>query len=337
MNGSKPKEPVFSFVVPLHDEAEVLEIFHERLSGVAQSLHEPYEIVYVNDGSQDSTGEILRRLADEDARVRAVELSRNYGHQIAVTAGYDFAAGRAVISLDGDGQHPPELIPDLVARWREGFEVVFTTRKDTAGISRIRRGIGRLVYRVIRRISGADLTDQADFRLLDRKAVDALKAHREHGRFIRALVKHIGFRQVGVTYQAEKRAAGRSSYTLKQLAAMSAAGVFNFSTVPLRFALYLGGILILLAFVYAIGSLVLWPFGMAPSWPVHLVMFVLGMFGLQFIVLGLLGEYVGRTFEQAKARPLYVVRETVGFPAEGGQEPQQETEEQQRPAFTVFT
>jgi len=308
-----PRPPTFSFVVPVHNEQEGLRGFHERLKAVADSLGDSYEVILVNDGSTDGTAEVIAALAALDPAVRAVSFARNFGHQVAVTAGYDFAAGRAVISLDADCQHPPELIPHMVARWREGYEVVRTVRRDTQGISPLRRAVGRLAYRAIRLASGADLTDQADFRLLDRKVVDALKQHREHARFVRGLVHWVGFRQTSMAYTAERRAAGRSSYSLRQLAAMSAAGVFNFSVRPLRLAYLLGGALLAAAVVYAGAALVLWPLGAAPSPWANVTMALAGLFGLQFVMLGVLGEYVGRTFEEAKGRPIYIVRDTLGF------------------------
>jgi dolichol-phosphate mannosyltransferase len=245
-----------------------------------------------------------------------VEFSRNFGHQVAITAGYDFAKGKAVISLDSDCQHPPELIPELVARWREGFEVVCTIRKDTEGLSRFRRWIGHVIYRVIRLATGADLTDQADFRLLDRKVVQALRNHREHARFVRGLVHWVGFRRAAVPYKAERRAAGSPGYTLRQSVNMSTAGVFNYSLMPLRLAGVVGAALLGISAIYAILAVLLWPFGLAPAAAVSVALLFVAMFGVQFLLMGILGEYVGRIFEEAKARPLYILRETFGFDTE---------------------
>jgi len=331
----------FSFVVPVYNEQEGLEAFYARLTAAAEGLGEPYEIIFVNDGSTDETGAILRRLAGEDIRVRAVEFSRNFGHQLALTAGYDHAGGRAVISLDGDCQHPPELIGQLVARWREGFEVVYTVRRDTEGISSIRRAIGRGVYRLIAAVSGMDLTDQAEFRLLDRKALDALKTHREQARFLRGLVRQVGFRQTALPYVAAQRATGVSRYPLKQLLGMATAGVFNFSLAPLRLAAVLGGLMLAAAATYFLVCLVLWPLGLSPAGMVHLWAFVTGMFGVNFLLLGVVGEYVGRTFEQAKGRPLYIVRETIGFatapPPPADERAADAAEDDDRQRYSVFT
>jgi dolichol-phosphate mannosyltransferase len=321
--------------VPTYNEQAGLEEFYARLTPAAHGLGNPYEILFVDDGSSDQTPQILRRLAERDECVKIVELSRNFGHQVALTAGYDYATGQAVISLDADCQHPPEMIGDLVARWREGYEVVRTIRTDTKGLSRLRRGLGRLVYRLIAAASGADLTDQADFRLLDRKAVEAVKAHREQARFLRGLVKTIGFRQICLPYVAERRLAGKSNYSLKQLAGMAAAGVFNFSLRPLRLAAALGAVFLAAAVTYAIACLVLWRMGITASAWLHLAMFLVAISGLQFLMLALLGEYVGRIFQQVKARPLYVVRQTVGF--EGARGPADEAEEPDQQQFSVFT
>ena len=316
MNQSIPVGVTFSFICPVHNEEAGLDRFHDRLSAVARSLNEPYEIVFVNDGSSDRSDEVIRRLSVTDPRVRYVEFSRNFGHQAAVTAGYDHARGRAVISLDSDCQHPPELIPQMVALWREGFEVVYTVRRDTQGISPFRRWVGRLAYRIIRLVSGIELTDQADFRLMDRRAVEALKAHREHARFLRGLVKYIGFRQTSLPYTAEARTAGRSTYTLRQLVNMTTAGMFNYSVRPLRLIAGLGGVLLALAGLYLLLALVLiWPVWGFPGGLWNLGMAMLGLTGIQMISLGLVGEYVGRIFDEAKARPLYIVRQLGGFDA----------------------
>jgi len=313
MDASATQDVTFSFIVPVFNEQEGLNRFYDRLTAVATGLGEPYEIVFIDDGSVDETGALLRRLAAEDPHVRAVQFARNFGHQLAVTAGYDYASGRAVIALDGDCQHPPELIPELVAHWREGFEVIYTVRRDTEGINPLRRKMGRWMYGLIRLSSGVELTDQADFRLLDRRAVDVLKRCREHARFVRGLVREIGFRQIAVPYTAERRTEGASSYTLKQLMGMATAGIFNFSLKPLRLAWPVGGALLAIALLYAVASLLLWPLGIHAAWWVHLIVAMAGFSGVQILFLAVLGEYVGRSFEETRGRPLYIVRETVGF------------------------
>lgn len=313
MSPEDPSPITFSFVSPVRDQQDVLEGFHQRLSAVAARLGEPYEVLFVNDGSQDGTDQMLRRLAKEDPHVKVVDLSRSFGHQVALAAGYDHATGRAVICLDADGQHPPELIPELVARWREGFEVVYTVRRGADDASRLRRAVRRLGKRIIMLAGGEDLADHGDFRLLDERCVRAIQAAREHARFVRGMVRWIGFRQISIPYTPEAPAAGAARRPRRQTAEMAIAGVFHFSVRPLRLLSAVGGAFILAAGLYAVVSLILWPFGLAPGGLSHLAVAIVALFGLQFLMFGLLGEYIGRIFEEAKARPLYVVRQTYGF------------------------
>ncbi len=340
MTEDRPKV-TFSFVCPVYNEEEGLDAFYKRLTTVAIRLGEPYEIIFVNDGSTDGTAALIERLMAGDEHIRYVEFSRNFGHQIAVTAGYDYATGQAAISLDSDGQHPPELIPQLVAKWREGYEVVYTVRRDTAGISVIRKNVGRLVYRLIQAVSGIDLTDQADFRLLDRKALEALRQTREQARFVRGLVKWIGFKQVAVPYEAQRRTAGRSNYSLRQLLRMSSAGMYNFSLKPLRLAYVLGAGLVTIAIMYALVAIILWALDCGPSAIANLSMAIVGLFGTQFFLMGLLGEYVGRVFEEAKDRPLYIVRQVRGFEIpeleEAPPRPVKHSEVFQQKKFVLYT
>ncbi len=305
-------ETVLSFVVPVHNEQEGLESFHRLLMEAAERLGDPCEIVYVDDGSADGSPEILRRLHAEDDRVKLVTLSRNFGHQEALTAGYDYACGRAVVTLDADCQHPPEVIPELVGRWREGYEVVYTVKARDPNVSRLRRAGVKTVYGLIRLASGLDVADQADFRLLDRKVVAALRTMREKGRFLRGLVRWVGFRQVAVEYEPAPRRSGAPSYTLRKLARMGSAGLFNFSVLPLRLIGLTGGAMLAVALVYGVLALVLWPIAGA-SVVANLVFFAIGLVGLQLGLTGLMAEYIGRMYEEAKGRPIYVVREAVGF------------------------
>ncbi len=313
MDSNAPPDITVSFVVPAFNEQEGLEHFYGRLKVVADQMGEPYEIIFVDDGSTDDTATVIRRLREMDPHVKCVEFSRNFGQQAALTAGYDFAKGKAVISLDSDCQHPPELIPELIARWREGFEVVCTVRKETEGLGRLSRCVGHITYGLIRLATGTDLTNQADFRLLDRKVVQVIRNHREHARFLRGLVHWVGFRRAAVTYKAERRAAGSPAYTLRQRVMLLMAGVFNYSLLPLRMAGVVGATLLGISAIYAIFAVLLWPFGLAPAGAVSAAMLFVALFGVQFLLMGILGEYVGRIFEEAKARPLYILRETFGF------------------------
>jgi len=305
---------VLSFVVPVYNEAESLPRLHNLLRGEADRLGEPYEIIFVNDGSTDASLDIVQRLHAEDDRVKYVDLSRNFGHQEALTAGYDRAAGQAVISLDADGQHPPAMIGELVGRWRQGYEVVYTVKVSTQHLRRWKRWTGALFYRAVTLLSGMDVGDQADFRLLDRKVVDALRRAREKARFLRGLVRWMGFRQIGVEYEVAARIGGASGYTLGKMIRTGAAGLLGFSVMPLRLILLAGAALLSVALVYAVAALICWPiFGTSLAW--NLLMLVVGLVGLQLSATGLLGEYLGRVYEEAKNRPIYVVREACGFEA----------------------
>lgn len=302
----------FSFVAPVFNEAESLPTFYSQLRSAADALGESYEIVFVNDGSTDDSLNLIRRLKETDDRVRYVDLSRNFGQQEALTAGYDYATGQAVISLDADCQHPPGLIGEMIARWRQGYEVVYTVRRNTRKLRLWKRLVSWLFYRFFSFMSGMDVADQADFRLLDRKVVNALATVREKGRFLRGLVGWIGFRQVAVPYEAEPRHAGKSGYSLRKMSRLAAAAVFNFSFKPLRIIGIAGGGMLLAALTYLVVALIVWPLA-GTSLVTNLAMLAVGLTGVQLCAVGILGEYLARTFEEAKNRPIYVVREVVGF------------------------
>ena len=318
----------FSFVVPVYNEAESLPAFYARLQAEADKLGQPYEIIFVDDGSTDESTNIIRRLHEDDDRVKLVSFSRNFGPQEAITAGYDYAGGSAVISLDGDGQHPPEVISELAAKWRQGYEVVCTVKAGTGDVPLLRRLAVKCVYRVIRMLTGMDVADQADFRLLDRKVVNTLLQVRERSRFLRGLVHWAGFRRAEVTYEVEPRLGGTPGYTISKLARMGSAGLFNFSTAPMRLIGVAGGLMASTAIIYAVAALALWPI-LGASLVANLVMLAVGLTGLQLAAIGVCGEYIGRIYEEAKARPIYVVREAVGF------EPlQEETQAPTKPAHS---
>ena len=306
-----------SFVAPVHDEAEGLASFYAQLRDEAEKLGEPYEIVFVDDGSADESPEIMQRLHEEDDHVKYVLLSRNFGHQEALTAGYDYACGAAVVTLDADGQHPPDVIGELVAKWRQGYEVVYTVKTHDPQVSALRRVAVKTVYGLISLASGLDVADQADFRLLDRKVVEVIRRTREKCRFLRGLVRWAGFRQAAVSYEPAPRQAGTPSYTLGKLARMGSAGLFNFSVLPLRLIGLTGALLLAAALAYAVIALVLWPFLGASLWA-NLVFFAVGLVGLQMGMMGLMAEYLGRVYEEAKNRPIYVAREAVGFAEAAG-------------------
>ena len=309
--------PTFSVVVPVYNERENLPELYRRVRAVMESLGEPWELVPVDDGSTDGSTEYLRELREKDPEhVRPVILARNFGHQLAVTAGLDYARGRAVILMDADLQAPPEVIPQLVEKWRGGYDVVYAVRQRREGESWFKRATAALFYRFIRRITEVPIpVDTGDFRLMDRKVVDVLRRMRERHRFIRGMVAWVGFRQVGVPYVRAPRYAGETKYPLRKMVKFAWDAITGFSYAPLQLAMYLGfisaGIAIfsipLVAAARLMGSRAF--YGQATT-----LIAVLFLGGVQLISLGILGEYVGRIYDEVKGRPLYVVAEAPDGP-----------------------
>jgi len=306
----------YSLVVPAYNEAEVLPLLHQRLTAVMAPLAEPYEIIVVNDGSSDRTADVLAELAGADSHLRYLTLARNFGHQVALTAGLEHATGDAVITLDADLQHPPELIPELIGRWREGFEIVYTERRDTAGVGWSKKLTSRLFYAVINRASATQIPlGAADFRLLDRRVVLALRHLPERARFLRGLIAWLGYRQTVVPFDAAERAAGQTKYTLGRMVRFAVDAVTSFSSLPLRLASYVGFAVSAAGFL--LGAATVYDFLFRPSRNVPgyttIVVLILFLGGLQLISLGIIGEYIARIYEEVKGRPLYLVRDAVGF------------------------
>jgi polyisoprenyl-phosphate glycosyltransferase len=307
-----------SVVVPCFNEAEVIRQTHERLSDALAKTDLDFEIVYVNDGSRDHTLEILRELAAEDSHVRVVSFSRNFGHQIAETAGMDFSTGDAVVLIDADLQDPPELIHDMVRLWHDGYLVVYGTRQSRLGESAFKLLSAKIFYRLINSISSVDIPlDTGDFRLMDRRVVNVLKNMPERDRFLRGMVSWIGFKQTSLKYARSERAAGGTTFPLRKMTRFALDGIVSFSLVPLRLATLCGlvsAVLMLIATICVLVSRLSsgdWP----PGWTlIPVAMFFLG--GLTLLCLGIIGEYVGRIYHELKRRPLYVVEEVVGFPAD---------------------
>jgi dolichol-phosphate mannosyltransferase len=310
--------PRYSFVVPIYNEEETLPELERRLRGVLDKLDGEAEVILVDDGSSDRSPELLDDLHRRDARFKVVRLTRNFGHQIAITAGLDCAAGDATIIMDGDLQDPPELAHELIERWREGYEVVYAIRVDRTSEPFLRRSATRLFYRVLHRLSDVDLPlAVGDFRLVDRRALDEFRRLRESNRYVRGLFAWLGFRHVGVPYKREARYAGRSKYPLRKAVTLGVDGLVGFSRLPLNIAMILGFVVSAGAFLLglvAIGLRVA-HVQIVPGWAsVIVVMSFLG--GVQLIVTGMMGVYVGRVFDEVKARPLYIVRETEGYESE---------------------
>jgi glycosyltransferase involved in cell wall biosynthesis len=303
-----------SVVVPGLNEERNIPVLIERLRPVLDSLDLDWEVVFVDDGSTDRTLPIWRELNHRDPRFKAISLSRNFGKEIAAAAGLAYATGDAAVLMDADLQHPPELIKELVARWREGFDIVYGRRRDRDADSLLHRLSARTFYAVFEKLSGTSLPEGAgDFRLLDRKAVDAMNRMRERVRFNKGLYAWMGFRSVGVPFTVSPRGEGSTRWRPRQLLRFALDGIASFTTIPLRVWSYLGLIISAFAFFYALTFLVeVMVHGVAtPGFPT-LIISVLFFSGVQLISLGVIGEYLGRVYEEVKGRPLFLVAEEVG-------------------------
>ena len=306
---------VLSVVVPSFNEERVLRQTHQRLLTALAPLNTEFEIVYVDDGSTDGTATILYELSASDSRVRVVRFARNFGHQMAVTAGIDHSRGDAVVLIDADLQDPPEVIPRMVDLWREGYQVVYGVRRHRPGETIIKRSSAAAFYRMINLMSDVPIPlDTGDFRLMDRCVADVLRDMPEQHRFIRGMVSWVGFKQCPIYYERSPRFAGESKYPFTKMVRFALDGVTSFSTVPLRWATWMGLVsagISVLGIIYAFVTRL-----MTNSWvPGWAAMFVAVLFvgGIQLLSLGAIGEYVGRIYSEAKARPLYIVAERLGF------------------------
>jgi polyisoprenyl-phosphate glycosyltransferase len=301
--------PVFSIVVPCHDEAEVLPEFHRRLSAVMNGLGQSWEAVYVNDGSRDATLGVLEGLHQRDRSVAVINLSRNFGKEIATTAGLDYARGQAVVVIDADLQDPPEVIPSLVAVWRRGIDMVYAQRRRREGETWLKRETARLFYALMQNIGHVQLPrDAGDFRLMSRRVVDALGLFREEHRFMKGLFAWVGFSSEAVPYDRAPRHAGRSKWNYWRLWNFAIEGITSFTVMPLKIATYLGLAVAVFAAIFGV-QLVLRTliFGNPVAGYPSLMAVILFLGGVQLVTLGVIGEYLGRIFNETKRRPLYLV------------------------------
>lgn len=309
---------VLSLVLPVFNEEATIPELYRRLTVVLESLGEPYEIIFVNDGSADRSFHFLAELARQNWRVKVVNFSRNFGHQIAITAGLDYSRGQAVVVMDADLQDPPEVLPLLLQKWREGYDVVYAVRRERQGESAFKRVTATLFYHLLKRVARIEIPmNVGDFRLMSRRAVTALSGLRERQRFVRGLSSWIGFRQTAVTFVREVRYAGETKYPLRKMLKFAFDGVASFSFLPLQLATYLGFSAAVVGFcylLYAVG-LKLFTDRSVTGWA-SLMVAILFIGGVQLITLGIVGEYVGRIYEEVKQRPLYIVADTVGFSGE---------------------
>jgi dolichol-phosphate mannosyltransferase len=303
--------PVHSIIAPIFNEFENLPVLHQRITQVMSQTGEDWELVLVDDGSRDGSTERIREMAANDAHIRPVIFARNFGHQIAVTAGLDYARGQRVTIIDADLQDPPEVILDLIAKWQEGYEVVYATRTGREGETWFKLFTAKLFYRIIYRITDVSIPqDTGDFRLLDRKVVEVLKQMRERHRFLRGMSVWVGFKQTGVSYQRAKRHAGETKYPLKKMVRFASDAITGFSYFPLQVAMYLGFLAAGMAAVMIPVAIILRLSGVhALEGQATTLLAVLFLGGVQLICLGILGEYIGRIYDEVKGRPLYIVRE----------------------------
>ncbi len=308
--------PTVSIVVPIYNEELVIEAMHSRLLQVLVPAGEPFEIIFVDDGSRDASPGMLDSICRSDSRFKAIHFSRNFGHQAAVTAGLHVLKGACAVVIDADLQDPPELILEMLAKWREGFEVVYAQRSARVGEGIVKRGTAFLFYRALGKLSEVNVPlDAGDFCLMDRKIVDLLNSMPERNRYLRGLRAWLGFRQTAVTYERPARFAGVTKYSSRRMFALAIDAVFALSKTPLRIATWLGFLASGASFVLALAFIAERLFGsgyIARGWASTIVV-VLFLGGVQLICLGVIGEFVGRIYDEVKQRPLYVVGSSTGF------------------------
>ncbi|MCL1806157.1 MAG: glycosyltransferase family 2 protein [Oscillospiraceae bacterium] len=304
-----------SVVVPLYNEEEVIAESYRRLKEVMDGTGEEYELIFVNDGSRDQTWHLACALAESDPRLRLIGFSRNFGHQTAITAGMDAACGQAVVVIDADLQDPPEVIPAMIAKWREGFQVVYGLRTKRKGESFFKKITAKLFYRLLNSLTDVDLpVDTGDFRLIDRAVCDALKALPERNRYVRGLVSWVGFKQTAVEYVRDERFAGVTKYPLRKMLRLAGDGLTSFSYKPLKLSIFIGSLVSVASFIYAIVIVCqrLFTDVLVSGWAT-LACLTLFFNGVILIMMGIIGQYIGRIYDETKGRPLYIVAERVNF------------------------
>lgn len=306
---------LISIVLPVCNEEKNIDELYMRLAGVMDGVADECEFIFVNDGSRDTSGHKLACLAVRDARVKVLEFSRNFGHQAAICAGMEYSHGDAVIMMDADLQHPPELVPLLLQKWREGNDIVFTIRESSADVGLVKAVTAKFFYKCINLLSSIDIPENsADFRLFDRSVVDQLLRFKERTVFLRGLVAWVGFRKVAVRYDAAPRFAGETKYTLLKMIKFAFDGITSFSTIPLHISTIIGVIVSLFSFSYAAYAIWIKLFTdrALPGWTSVLVS-VLFLGGVQLLSLGIIGEYLNRIYTETKGRPQFIVKNTLGF------------------------
>lgn len=303
---------LLSIVVPVYNEQDNIHMFYESVIAEVSQLTYDYELIFVDDGSSDDSVIMLRDIAAKDSHVKVIILARNFGHQLALTCGLDYAKGDAIITMDGDMQHPPVLIPELVRMWEQGYDIVRTIRDSTEDASWLKAFTSKYYYKLMNKLADVPIVEGgSDFRLMNRKSLETLRTFREHGRFLRGIVGDLGYRQGELHFVAPPRFAGTSKYSVRKMIRLALDGIAAFSRVPLRMALYVGFLCGFLSLLMILHILYVYISGEAVNGWTTLGMAIFFLGGIQLIGIGIIGEYVGRVFEEVKHRPLYWVRGTV--------------------------
>ena len=307
-------KPVYSVIIPAYNEEDVLEESYRRLKQTADTFDGPYELIFINDGSKDKTYEILDKIAGQDKNVKVIHFSRNFGHQIAVSAGMDHAQGDAIVIIDCDLQDPPEVIPQMIEKWHEGYEVVYGKRLKREGETIFKKFTAFCFYRTLNAMSTQNIPlDTGDFRLIDKKVRDAMCAMKEKNRFLRGMANWVGFRQIPVEYYRDARWAGKTKYTLSKMLKLAGDGITSFSSRPLKISTFLGAITCILAFIYLILTIIFRAVGITMAAWNYGVAAVVFLQGAILLMLGIIGVYIGRIFDEAKDRPLYIVAKKINI------------------------
>lgn len=308
-------EIVYSVIVPLYNEELVIDESYKRLKEVMDSVKENYEIMFVNDGSRDATRDKVEKICGKDEKIKLINFSRNFGHQCAITAGMDLAAGDAIVVIDADLQDPPEVIPEMIEKWKEGYEVVYAKRIKRQGESFLKKFTAKVFYRLLKSMTSVDIpVDTGDFRLIDRKVCDALISLPERNRYVRGLVSWVGYKQTFVKMTRQERFAGESKYPLKKMLKLAFDGITSFSYKPLVIAAYLGGFTFLVGLILLMDVIIknivnhtsIFKFGL-------IIAINLLMFGLVLTSIGVMGQYIGRIFDESKSRPNYIIASTINY------------------------
>lgn len=314
----------YSVVVPAFNEQEVLEETYRRLTEVMEQTNESYEIIFINDGSRDRTYEIAEAICQRDSHIKLINFSRNFGHQIAVTAGMEYSSGQAIVIIDADLQDPPHIILEMIKKWKEGYDVVYGQRLKREGETFFKKFTAKCFYRILNKMTSMQIpVDTGDFRLIDRKVCDVMNSIHEKNRYVRGLVTWVGFKQTAVEYKRESRFAGETKYPLKKMIKLATDAILSFSYKPLRLAGLVGGTLSVCSFIYLIVVIIqkLFTDTTQPGWA-SLFAIILFFNGVSLILHSITGEYVGRIYEETKNRPLYIVRDTLNFDKEMNKEVQ---------------